>query len=120
MLVNQVRRQLNFAPLETNSVTVSFPKVQTRKIPNGLGQETQAPVGLAELRFPALASYQVKAPDLAANFSAPCGFGPPIVIDGTRYETSIGPVNGGPSPTVGDLLALKPMSIAICESAQVI
>jgi arabinofuranan 3-O-arabinosyltransferase len=106
---------LNFAPLETNSVTVSFPKVRTRKIANGFGQTVQAPVGLAGLSFPALASSQGQAPpNPAADFPVPCGYGPPIVIDGTQYETSLGPVGGGPSPTVGDLLAIKPMSLTIC------
>ena len=105
---------LNFAPLETNSVTVSFPKVRTLKIANGFGQTVQAPVGLAGLSFPALASYQGQAPNLAADFPVPCGYGPPIVIDGTQYKTSLEPVGGGPSPTVGDLLAIKPMSLTIC------
>ncbi len=105
---------LTFAPLKTNSVTVSFPKVQTRKIASGFGGTVQAPVGLAELSFPALASTQGQAPRSSASFVAPCGFGPPIVIDGTQYETSVGPVAGGSSPTVGDLLTLKPMSLTIC------
>lgn len=105
---------LNFAPLETNSVTVSFPKVRTRKIASGFGQKVQAPVGLAGLSFPALASYQGPAPNSATGFLVPCGFGPPIVIDGTQYETRLGPVGGGPGTTVGDLLALKPMSLTIC------
>ncbi len=105
---------LTFAPLETNSVTVSFPKVQTRKIVTGFGNTVQAPVGLAGLSFPALASSQGQAPNYAASFPVPCGFGPPVVIDGTQYETELGPVDGGPSPTVGALLAVKPLSLTVC------
>ena len=105
---------LNFAPLETNSLTVSFPKVQPREIATGFGNTVQAPIGLAGLSFPALASSQAQAPNYAASFPVPCGFGPPIDIDGTQYDTELGPVDGGPSPTVGNLLALNPVSLTIC------
>jgi arabinofuranan 3-O-arabinosyltransferase len=105
----------NFAPLVTNSVTVSFPKVKTLMILNGFGGRVQAPVGLADLKFSALASFQGKTPNLTSSFSLPCGSGPPIVIDGKQYETSVERVGRGPSPTIGDLLALKPMGLGICS-----
>jgi len=106
---------LNFAPLETNSVTVSFPKIKARLIPNGFGGMVQAPVGLADLKFPALASLYAKAPNLASSITIPCGFGPAIVVDGKAYATTVERVGSGPSPTIGDLIALKPMSLAICS-----
>jgi len=105
---------LNFAPLDTNSVTLSFPKVQTRGIVNGFGQKVQAPLGLSELSFPALTAVEGQPPNYAASFVAPCGFGPPIYIDGIQYETKLGPVDGGPTPTIGNLLSLKPVGLSVC------
>ena len=102
---------LNFAPLETKSVTVSFPKIQTRVTRNGLNETVQAPVGLAELVFPALAAYQIVPPNPADRITVPCGYGPPIVLDGTTYETSL-------DPTIGNLLALNPVDFRICRPSQ--
>jgi len=104
---------LHFAPLKTNSVTISFPKVQVRLVRGVLGGVVTAPVGLAELDFPALAKYRVVPPNPASSFSVPCGFGPPLDLDGTTYQTSLGKDPSRPA-TIGDLLALKPLSLAIC------
>jgi arabinofuranan 3-O-arabinosyltransferase len=98
---------LSFAPLTTNQVTVSFPKVQTQLIDNGLNQTVQAPVGLAELDFQALIPYRTRVPDPAATVSVPCGFGPPIYIDGKKYETSM-------NPRISDLLAGNPVNFTVC------
>ena len=106
---------LNFAPLETKSVTVSFPKVKPLVIPNGIGALVRAPVGLADLKFPALAPLYGTAPNLASSITIPCGFGPQIVIDGKRYATSVERVGRGSSPTIDDLVELKPMSLVICS-----
>ena len=98
---------VSFAPLDTNQITVSFPKVRIRVVPNGLGRKIQAPVGLAELDFSKLAFYRVKPANPATHISVPCGFGPPVSLDGTVHKTSM-------HPTVGDLLALNPVSFTIC------
>lgn len=107
---------LNFAPLETNNVTVSFLSVKHLVIPNGFGGSVQAPVGLADLKFPALSSLYGKPPDLAATVSVPCGSGPPIVIDGKRYETRVEQLGKGLSPTLNDLVELKPVSLTVCSA----
>jgi arabinofuranan 3-O-arabinosyltransferase len=106
---------LNFAPLKTNSVTVSFLKVKKVTIPNGFGGQVQAPVGLADIKFPALSLLYGTAPNLATPVTVPCGSGPPVVIDGKQYETTVEQLGHGPTPTINDLVNLKPLSMTICS-----
>ncbi len=98
---------LHFAPIFADRVTVSFPKVSSHWIVDGLGRTVQAPVGLAELDFPSLSQYRVTPADPSAPFSQPCGKGPTVSVDGTTYETRL-------RGDLGDLLALQPVSLTIC------
>jgi arabinofuranan 3-O-arabinosyltransferase len=45
--------------------------------------------------------------DPAATYSVPCGSGPPIIIDGHSYATSV-------RGTFGELDALQPMPLSVC------
>jgi arabinofuranan 3-O-arabinosyltransferase len=106
---------LTFAPLKTDRITVSFPKVQTRRQINGLGMAIQAPVALAELDFPKLAFFTTRAPNPSARISTTCGSGPSVTVDGKTYETALAQIGNGPRPTVGSLMNLQPIGFAICE-----
>jgi len=98
---------LHFVPILADRVTVSFPKVSSHWIADGLGTTIQAPVGLAELEFPSLFQYQVAPAVPSTPFSQPCGSGPTISIDGTTYQTRL-------RGDLGDLVSLQPLSLSIC------
>jgi arabinofuranan 3-O-arabinosyltransferase len=100
---------IHFAPLDTDSVTISFPKLHERKIHNLLGNLVLAPVGLSQLEFPALKGYEIPQPPPDKVFSEPCGSGPPIDIDGTMYKTSL-------KGTDADLLLLDPVTLTMCTA----
>ena len=102
---------VHFTPLETNRIQVSFPKVQLQESRNALGSETPAPVGLAELEFPALAQYERHAVDPATVFVRLCGSGPPITVDGRMYPTYLW-------GTYGELYELQPLQFETCQPNQ--
>jgi arabinofuranan 3-O-arabinosyltransferase len=99
---------LTFAPLVTDHVLVSFPKV--RELPTldlVTGRVVPTPVGLSELDFPALADLTPPPPQMGAPVDLPCGQGPPIRIDGTTYETSL-------RTTMQGLFSLTPVPLTLC------
>ncbi|HUY86076.1 MAG TPA: hypothetical protein VMU77_03100, partial [Acidimicrobiales bacterium] len=90
--------ELGFAPLTTNSVTLSFPGNSDRS----------APIGFANIFFPQIENLAGLPPNPNGAFTMACGDAPPIVIDGQQYPAQI---NG----TWGDLLSLKPLSYSVCN-----
>jgi arabinofuranan 3-O-arabinosyltransferase len=98
---------LSFAPLDTDQITITFPKIQDRKSRDLLGQLVRDPVGLSELDFPALATYVFSPPTSKGSFSEPCGSGPSINIDGKVYKTSL-------KGNYGQLLNPEPIKVTAC------
>jgi arabinofuranan 3-O-arabinosyltransferase len=90
---DQVRRvqvgaggTVSFEPLVTESLQIAVQSAD--QLPLETSGRRGASAGLAELRFPALADL-VPAGSFGGPVSVPCGFGPPIEIDGKRYSTEV-------------------------------
>jgi arabinofuranan 3-O-arabinosyltransferase len=99
---------VQFAPLTTNRVEISFPTVQA-SVPAGTvpGQVKRLPVGLSRLSIPGLAGLRPQLPDPAARFSLACGKGPVLSVDGHLYRTAV-------SGIVDDLIHFYPVGIRLC------
>ena len=92
---DQVRR----VDLPAGGTSASFPPLVTDRVQIALQSADQLPLaaesasgalsaGLAELRLPALDDLLAAGPaDAVAG--AGCGFGPPIEVDGKRYDTAV-------------------------------
>ncbi|EQD80458.1 hypothetical protein B1A_00871, partial [mine drainage metagenome] len=99
---------VHFAPLRTNHVTFTFPKVKSILSFDSLTSHLiPLPIGLANLSFPALDNLPIPAIDLQRQFSLKCGQGPPLQIGDVTYPTSV-------TGTVAELYALEPMSLVVC------
>ncbi len=100
---------VHFKPLDTDEVTITFPKIAYMKSIDLLsGEPIDIPIGLSELDFPALSPLPRSYLNLNAPFHLSCGEGPPLVIDNHYYPTSV-------RGTIGDLFALSPMPLKVCE-----
>lgn len=99
---------LHFAPMTTNNVTISFPKVKVLPTFDLLtGGLIPTPVGLSQLMFPALASEPRPTLHLNAPYDLPCGKGPPLIVNGFEVPTSV-------QGTMADLFQLEPMKLTTC------
>jgi arabinofuranan 3-O-arabinosyltransferase len=102
---------VDFAPLDTDQLSISFPGVLRTTAYNTLeGDARQLPVGLGGLSVPALSGLNngLAAPKTPVRLA--CGQGPTVTIDGHAYQTSV-------SGTVRDLLDLTPLAVKLCTSA---
>jgi arabinofuranan 3-O-arabinosyltransferase len=98
---------VRFEPLRTNDLTVTpLATIPTLAAGDASRLLTPLAVGIAELRFPALADLQ-QPRDSARPIQLACGAGPAVHIDGATVATS---VHG----TVGDLLAMRPLQLTSC------
>jgi arabinofuranan 3-O-arabinosyltransferase len=102
---------VNFEPLVTRELQISFPKVQSRETSNSFGGLSPTPVGLAELKFPALEAYETGPPNPKTTFARLCGAGPPISIDGHTYATFVW-------GTYGQIYNLQPLRFEVCQPGQ--
>ncbi len=100
---------VQFAPLTTNRLTVTFPTEQRLTGYNILTNgDTVIPIGMAELSFPAVtAVYPPVAHPLSRPFTLTCGHGPTIDVDGRNYSTEV-------TGTYAQLNGLEPMSVTLC------
>ena len=97
-----------FAPLTTDSVTVTFPQVQpTTTVDAATGTPLTLPVGVAELDFPALRGGLQDTVGPQQQISYPCGAGPVVLLDGRSLPTQV-------SGTVADLLDGTGLSWQTC------
>ena len=71
------------------------------------GQATPLESPLLAARQLSTGTATVPATELHTPFSAPCGSGPPLSIDGQSYATSV-------QGTLGELYSLRPMSLTLC------
>jgi arabinofuranan 3-O-arabinosyltransferase len=104
--------QLTFPALTTDVVYVSFPKVAPTHVTDALGGSVLAPVGLAELDFPALLANRIVPPFPDTPFSEACGSGPPVTIDGISYPTRL-------TGSYRALENLDPLALKLCGSGTV-
>jgi arabinofuranan 3-O-arabinosyltransferase len=95
------------APLTTDRIDVSFPRVRQATVVTATGQLAALPVRLAQLSVPALAGLRAVTPDQRARFSLACGQGPALTVDGRVYQTSV-------SGTVGGLSGYLPLPVRVC------
>ena len=77
------------APLTTDRIDVSFPRVRQATIVTATGQLATLPVRLSQLSVPALAGLRAVTPDQQARFTLACGQGPALTVDGRVYQTSV-------------------------------
>jgi len=94
---DQVRRvdlragvtSVSFEPLVADNLRIGLQSAD--QLPLAVdGRRGSASVGLAELRVPALDDLLPAAPSRPQTLAgAGCGFGPPIEVDGKRYDTSV-------------------------------
>jgi arabinofuranan 3-O-arabinosyltransferase len=102
-----------FEPLTTDRMTITFPKITERiTIDVANGAKFTLPIGLAEMRFPALDDLEPPTIDDARQITLTCDEGPKITIDGVTYGTSA---------TVDNdyLIHLKPFKVKVCNGEQV-
>ena len=90
------------APLTTDRIDVSFPRVRQATVVSDTGQLATLPVRLSQLSVPALAGLRAVTPDQQARFPLACGQGPALTVDGRAYPTSVGGAFGErfPGPPV--------------------
>ena len=96
------------APLTTDRIDVSFPRVRQATIVTATGQLATLPVRLSQLSVPALADLRAVTPDQQARFTLACGQGPALTVDGRVYQTSV-------SGTAGELSGYLPLPVRVCS-----
>ncbi len=96
------------APLITDRMDVSFPRVRQATMVTATGQLATLPVRLSQLAVPALADLRAITPDEQARFTRACGQGPALTVDGRVYQTSV-------SGTVGELSGYLPLQVRLCS-----
>ena len=95
------------APLTTNRMDVSFPRVRQATIITSTGQLETLPVRLSQLSVPALAGLRPVTPPASAGIFLACGQGPGLTVDGHVYQTSV-------SGTIGELSQYLPLQVRLC------
>lgn len=90
-----------FAPLRTHHITLQF--LTGRRLNPG---EFRLPMEISELTIGGLRGIRY-APSPMSSTGQPCGFGPPVFVDGVRHETRV-------TGTLGDVLTGAPMSVSLC------
>jgi arabinofuranan 3-O-arabinosyltransferase len=96
------------APLTTDRIDVSFPRVRRTTIITSTGQLDTLPLRLSQLSVPALAGLRAVTPAGQATFALACGQGPALTVDGRVYETSV-------SGTIGELSQYLPLRVRLCS-----
>jgi arabinofuranan 3-O-arabinosyltransferase len=95
-------------PLTTDQISISFLTVQyATTIQPVTGQPVQLPVGLSRLSIPALGGLSPQTLGPSAPVTLPCGHGPPIMVDGRTFQTSVG-------GNAGDLTGFRPVTVSLC------
>jgi arabinofuranan 3-O-arabinosyltransferase len=102
-------RLAHFAPLHTDRVTITFPRITARFTTSANGTRVRLPVGVAELDFPALRTLQ-EIP-LAPSFKLRigCRHSPSLFIDGRRLRTRV-------RTTAGAIVDQASLPLRLCGS----
>lgn len=105
---------VKFPPLHTDRLTISFPSTTDAATFNPvLGAPQQLPIGFAELFLPDLKDLRVPPPSPDTRLDQPCGQGPPLVVDGHSYPTSV-------KASYGDLTDFRPLTVSLCTPGGVL
>jgi len=95
----------------TTSLTVRFLSVTELISLESTGRLSRPlPVGVSEVLLPGL--NEVRPMSLGAPTGIPCGFGPPLVVNGQSYPTEV-------TGTIGDVLAGRPLEWRSCGDSDV-
>jgi arabinofuranan 3-O-arabinosyltransferase len=97
---------VQFDPLTTDRVEVSFPRVAER-VTGTMAGGARLPAGLAELDFPALRDLR-KPIDPRSELRLSCGQGPTITVDGVPRPTLV-------EGLYADVIALRPLNLVPCR-----
>jgi len=101
---------ISFAPLLTNTLRIQFVRVAPKLgVTPDYDFPLPLPVGLKFISIPGLETAAISAPNAQGAVHVPCGYGPPVMIDGKIVATSI-------SGTLGNLMDLQPMPFAACAN----
>jgi arabinofuranan 3-O-arabinosyltransferase len=97
---------LRFDPVRTDQLVLVFGPVDRRDEIGPFGGRTVLPVGVSEVRIPAVDGLR-RGPDPGAAVTIPCGFAPTILVDGKPSLTEA-------TGTVRDILQLRPLVLKAC------
>jgi arabinofuranan 3-O-arabinosyltransferase len=101
--------QARFEPITTDRLDITISRTAPVSLYNPIADsKLRLPVGLSEVYVPALADLIAPAPDPDEKFSLPCGKGPVLTVDGTRYATRA-------SGQVRDLTEGQPIDVELCK-----
>ncbi|TQM58265.1 arabinofuranan 3-O-arabinosyltransferase [Humibacillus xanthopallidus] len=100
--------RVSFPSKRTRTLKLAFGDVRLlENIDSATGRRTFAPTGFSELRLSGAADLvRPLSPDRSTG--VPCGFGPPIDVDGRRVLTSV-------TGRVGDVLEGRPLRWQVCS-----
>ena len=90
-----------FDPIRTDHATLTF---VSGSVEHPIG--TGTPMEISEVAITGLGGLTY-APDPASSTGQPCGFGPPVNVDGRRLPTRV-------TGTLGDVLAGTPLTVSLC------
>jgi arabinofuranan 3-O-arabinosyltransferase len=99
---------LRFDPVRGDKLVLVFGPVDRRDEIGPLGNRTALPVGVSEVRIPAVDGLR-RGPDPGAAVTIPCGFAPTILVDGKPSLTEA-------TGTVRDVLQLRPLLLKACDN----
>ncbi|MDT0377356.1 alpha-(1-_3)-arabinofuranosyltransferase family protein [Streptomyces sp. DSM 42041] len=99
---------VRFDPITTDALDLTVTATEDKTVHNPFAdRHLQLPVGLTEVHVPALEELRTPPPDPDERFSLPCGDGPRLEVDGTRYRTKA-------SGTVADLVRGREVDVELC------
>ncbi|MET8151925.1 alpha-(1-_3)-arabinofuranosyltransferase family protein [Actinoplanes sp. NPDC049668] len=97
---------VTFPPLNTDRIEIVI-VASTPVVADTRGNSWPAPVGVAEVKVPALGALLTPATG-STPLAAPCGTGPTVWIDGVDYPTSV-------SGTLADVRAGHALPVKVCD-----
>ena len=103
---------VSFPAVRTDRVSITF--LSSRHVTSTdprTGRLAVLPVGVSEVEVPAV-DHLRRGVDPGASTELPCGFGPPLTIDGHTYPTRA-------TGTIRDLLEQAPLSLHLCGDDRV-
>ncbi|CAM3485896.1 Arabinofuranan 3-O-arabinosyltransferase [Kibdelosporangium persicum] len=92
---------VTFAPVTTDRLTVQITRTEA---PAG---RVPGPAGISEVKITGAEGVFPPIPQ-DTRFTVPCGFGPPVTVDGTTYQTTV-------SGTLSDIVNHRPLALGTCR-----
>ena len=102
---------LRFDPVRTDQLELVFGPADRRDEIGPLGGRNALPVGVSEVRIPAVDALR-RGPDPGAPVTIPCGFAPTVLVDGSPSLTEA-------TGTVREVLQLRPLVLKACAGGTI-